>query len=128
MRQALAADGLPVVEFHMRTANLSEPTKELGAAMQAGRIRHDGNPVLEWFIGNVVGHLDARGNVYPAQSPSGAEDRCCRGAHHGAGSSHQRRGPQRQHGRLSDRPAIPMRVGATPHEMLGPALRPHRRR
>ena len=68
MRQALAADGLPVVEFHMRTANLSEPTKELGAAMQASRIRHDGNPVLEWCIGNVVGHLDARGNVYPRKA------------------------------------------------------------
>ncbi|MFZ6762227.1 terminase large subunit [Pseudoroseomonas sp. WGS1072] len=68
MRQALAADGLPVVEFHMRTGNLSEPTKELGAAMLAGRIRHDGNPVLEWCLGNVVGHYDARGNVYPRRA------------------------------------------------------------
>ncbi|MFT8247196.1 terminase large subunit [Roseomonas sp. BN140053] len=68
MRQALAADGLPVVEFHMRTANLSEPTKELGAAMLAGRVRHDGSPVLEWCIGNVVGHYDARGNVYPRKA------------------------------------------------------------
>ncbi|WP_157135884.1 terminase large subunit [Teichococcus cervicalis] len=68
MRQALAADGLPVVEFHMRTGNLSEPTKELGAAMLASRVRHDGNPVLEWCIGNVVGHYDARGNVYPRKA------------------------------------------------------------
>jgi len=68
MRQALAADGLPVVEFHMRTGNLSEPTKELGAAMLAGRLRHDGNPVLEWCVGNVVGHYDARGNVYPRKA------------------------------------------------------------
>ncbi len=68
MRQSLAADGLPVVEFPMRTATLSEPTKELGAAMLAGRIRHDGNPVLAWCISNVVGHLDARGNVYPRKS------------------------------------------------------------
>ncbi|MFC7737514.1 terminase large subunit [Roseomonas sp. GCM10028921] len=68
MRQSLAADGLPVVEFHMRTANLSEPTKELGAAMLAERLRHDGNPVLAWCIGNVVGHYDARGNVYPRKA------------------------------------------------------------
>jgi phage terminase large subunit-like protein len=68
MRQTLAADGLPVVEFPMRTGNLSEPTKELGAAMQANRLRHDGNPVLEWCIGNVVGHYDARGNVYPRKA------------------------------------------------------------
>jgi phage terminase large subunit-like protein len=65
MRQSLAADGLPVVEFHMRTGNLSEPTKELGAAMLASRVRHDGNPVLDWCLSNVVGHYDARGNVYP---------------------------------------------------------------
>ncbi|MDJ0391067.1 terminase large subunit [Roseomonas sp. E05] len=68
MRQSLAADGLPVVEFPMRTGNLSEPTKELGAAMLAGRLRHDGNPVLEWCVGNVVGHYDARGNVYPRKA------------------------------------------------------------
>jgi phage terminase large subunit-like protein len=68
MRQSLAADGLPVVEFHMRTGNLSEPTKELGAAMLAGRVRHDGNPVLDWCLSNVVGHYDARGNVYPRKS------------------------------------------------------------
>jgi phage terminase large subunit-like protein len=68
MRQSLAADGLPVVEFHMRTGNLSEPTKELDGAMRAGRIRHDGNPVLAWCLGNVVGHYDARGNVYPRKA------------------------------------------------------------
>src|SRR3954468_17138461 len=33
--------------------------------MRAGRLRHDGNPVLEWCVGNVVGRYDARGNVYP---------------------------------------------------------------
>jgi phage terminase large subunit-like protein len=68
MRQSLAAEGLPVIEFHMRTGNLSEPTKELDAAMRAGRIKHDGNPVLAWCIGNVVGHYDARGNVYPRKA------------------------------------------------------------
>jgi phage terminase large subunit-like protein len=68
MRQALAVDSLPVVEFHMRTANLSEPTKELGVAMQAGGLRHDGNPVLEWCIGDAAGHLDACGNVYPRKA------------------------------------------------------------
>jgi phage terminase large subunit-like protein len=68
MRQSLAADGLLVVEFPMRTGNLSEPTKELGAAIQAGRIRHDGNPVLEWCSGNVVGHYDPRGSVYPRKA------------------------------------------------------------
>jgi phage terminase large subunit-like protein len=26
---------------------------------------HDGNPVLAWMIGNVVGDYDAKENVYP---------------------------------------------------------------
>jgi hypothetical protein len=37
---------------------------------QAGsklRLRHDGNPVLEWCVGNVVGKPDRRGNLYPAK-------------------------------------------------------------
>lgn len=29
------------------------------------RIAHDGNPALSWMIGNVVGHYDAKDNVYP---------------------------------------------------------------
>ena len=100
MRQALAADGLPVVEFHMRTANLSEPTKELGAAMQAGRLRHDGNPVLERCIGNVVGHLDARGTVYPYKAR--AEDRCGFRLYHGLGFARSAAMQQGRHGRLLD--------------------------
>ena len=35
------------------------------AAMPAHRIEHDGNPELEWCLGNVVGCYDARSNVYP---------------------------------------------------------------
>jgi phage terminase large subunit-like protein len=46
-------------------ANFSEPTKQLDALMRSGRIAHDGNPVLAWMIGNVVGHYDAKENVYP---------------------------------------------------------------
>jgi phage terminase large subunit-like protein len=48
--------------------NFSPAIIELGAAMQAGRLRHDGNPVLTWCIGNVVGKADRRGNLYPTKS------------------------------------------------------------
>jgi len=57
-----------VVEFRANTQNFSEPTKELDAATRSGRLRHDGNPVLEWCVGNVVGRYDARGNFYPRKS------------------------------------------------------------
>jgi phage terminase large subunit-like protein len=75
MSQHLIAEGLPATEYRMNVANLSEPTKETGAAMQAGRFRHDGNPVLAFCIGGVVGHYDARQNVYPRKSPSNAAAR-----------------------------------------------------
>ena len=68
LAQRLAAEAAPVVEFRSNTQNFSEPTKELDAAMRAQRLAHDGNPVLEWCIGNVVGRYDARGNVYPRKA------------------------------------------------------------
>jgi phage terminase large subunit-like protein len=66
--QRMTAQGLPMVEFRATTQNFSEPTKELDAAMRGGRIQHDGDPVLEWAISNVVGRYDARSNVYPRKS------------------------------------------------------------
>jgi phage terminase large subunit-like protein len=40
---------------------------KIDAAMRAGRLRHDGNPVLECCLGNVVGKADRRGNLYPTK-------------------------------------------------------------
>jgi len=66
--QRMIAQDVPMIEFRANTQNFSEPTKELDAAMRSGRIEHDGNPALEWCIGNVVGRYDARANVYPKKS------------------------------------------------------------
>jgi phage terminase large subunit-like protein len=68
LAQRLTERRAPMVEFRSSTANFSEPTKELDAAMRAGRIRHDGNGPLAWCISNVVGHYDARGNVFPRKA------------------------------------------------------------
>jgi phage terminase large subunit-like protein len=68
LAQRLASLGVPMVEFRSNTQNFSEPTKELEAAVRGSRIRHDGNGPLAWCIGNVVGHYDARGNVYPRKA------------------------------------------------------------
>lgn len=65
MAQRLSEQRVPCVEFRATTQNFSEPTKELDAAMRACRIRHDGSGPLTWCVGNVVGHYDARDNVYP---------------------------------------------------------------
>ena len=65
LSQRLREQGVPMIEYRATTQNFSEPTKELDAAIRSGRLSHDGNPVLSWCIGNVVGHYDARSNVYP---------------------------------------------------------------
>ena len=68
LAQRLSAEDVPVFEFRANTQNFSEPTKELDAAMRTQRIQHDGNPVLEWCVSNVVGRYDVRSNVYPRKA------------------------------------------------------------
>ena len=43
---------------------------EMVAAMRVGRLRHDGNPALEWCLGNVVGKANRRGNLCPTKQRS----------------------------------------------------------
>ena len=38
--------------------------------MRSGRLRHDGDPVLEWCLGNVVGKADRRGQSLSTKSRS----------------------------------------------------------
>lgn len=61
----LERDGFPAEEMRQTVANMSEATKTLDALMREGRVHHPGNAVLNWMIGNVVGHFDAKDNVYP---------------------------------------------------------------
>ena len=65
MIQSLKKDGMPAEEYRQTVANMSEATKTLDALMREGRIHHPGNAVMNWMIGNVVGHYDAKENVYP---------------------------------------------------------------
>jgi phage terminase large subunit-like protein len=65
LAQRMQARGATMVEIAMVARNLSEPVKEVDALIRDGRIHHDGDPVFAWCIGNVVGHYDAKENVYP---------------------------------------------------------------
>ena len=67
LSQRLRAEGVNMVDFCTTTQNLSPAINELDAAMRSGRIAHDGNPVLAWCVGNVVGQEDRRGNLFPAK-------------------------------------------------------------
>ena len=63
--QQVTAEGLPAEEYRMTVQNLSEATKTFDAIMREGRAHHPGNPVLNWMVGNVVGHYDQKENVFP---------------------------------------------------------------
>ena len=71
MIQNLKRDGMPAEEYRQTVANMSEATKTLDALMRERRIHHPGNAVLNWMIGNVVGHYDAKENVYPRKEMPG---------------------------------------------------------
>ncbi|WAS56210.1 terminase large subunit [Burkholderia ambifaria] len=51
----LADEGLTPVTIVQNYTNMSDPMKELEAAITSGRFHHDGNPILTWCISNVIG-------------------------------------------------------------------------
>ena len=54
-------------DFRTTTPNLSPAANDLDAATRSGRLVHDGDPVLGWCMGNVVGRPDRRGSLHPAK-------------------------------------------------------------
>ncbi|AXF20535.1 terminase [Burkholderia pyrrocinia] len=51
----LADEGLTPVTIVQNYTNMSDPMKELEAAITSGRFHHDGNPIMTWCISNVIG-------------------------------------------------------------------------
>lgn len=51
----LEDEGLTPVTIVQNYTNMSDPMKELEAAITAGRFHHDGNPIMTWCISNVIG-------------------------------------------------------------------------
>lgn len=74
LSQRLRAEGVNMVDFRTTTQNLLPAINDLDAAMRAGRLRHDGDPVLGWCVGNVVGQEDRRGNLFPTKQRDGKID------------------------------------------------------
>lgn len=59
---------IEMLEMKMNVGNLSEAMKKLDALIREKRIRHRGNPLFRWCIGNVVAKIDHNENVYPRKS------------------------------------------------------------
>lgn len=51
----LADEGLTPVTIVQNYTNMSDPMKELEAAITSRRFHHDGNPIMTWCISNVIG-------------------------------------------------------------------------
>lgn len=56
---------IAVVEVSQTVNMLSEPMKEIEAALKDGKFHHDGNPVTTWMFGNVMCRVDKKDNIFP---------------------------------------------------------------
>lgn len=64
LSHALDDEGLTPVTTVQNYTNMSDPMKELEAAIEAGRFHHDGNPIMTWCVGNVIGkHMAGNDDV-----------------------------------------------------------------
>jgi phage terminase large subunit-like protein len=62
--------GFTAVRFGQGFKDMSPATKELLNLILAGRLKHDGNPVLRWMIDNMVVKQDPSGNIKPDKQKS----------------------------------------------------------
>lgn len=61
--QNLEQKGYLPVEIRQGIQSLGFPTKDFRDRVYAGKVKHDGNPVLTWAIGNAVTKQDANENI-----------------------------------------------------------------
>ena len=61
----LQDEGISCIEVRPTLPNFSDPMKTLDALIRAGRIAHNGDPVMTWALSNVVTRPDAGERVYP---------------------------------------------------------------
>jgi phage terminase large subunit-like protein len=73
MQQNLEAKvrGDVVLSIDQTTKNLSEAMKEVEAAVLAGRFHHDGDPVANWAMSNVIAKEDNNENIFPRKEKHG---------------------------------------------------------
>jgi phage terminase large subunit-like protein len=65
----LVNEGMPtLVAVAQNVENFSPALKELEAMTLAGRLHHDGDPVLAWAVSNVAVKPDRNDNIYPRKA------------------------------------------------------------
>ncbi len=63
----LAEEGIVMTEIPQMPKYLSEPMKEMEAAVYDGRFHFNGDPILTWAMSNVVCHPDRNDNLFPVK-------------------------------------------------------------
>jgi len=71
----LQGDGINVVQWQQGFAGMSAPSKLLETLLSAGKIRHGGNPVLQWMAGNVAIRQNADGHIRPVKPKENSHER-----------------------------------------------------
>ena len=66
----LVEDGFDVVGIRQQYAQLSPGSKELERLILRDKIRHNGNPAMNWCIANCAVKEDSRGNIMPCKKKS----------------------------------------------------------
>lgn len=61
--QNLESKGYTAVEIRQGYQTLAAPTKNFRERVYAGTVKHDGNPVLTWAVGNAVAKADHNENI-----------------------------------------------------------------
>jgi len=63
VRQQLENEGVSMVGFGQGYKSMSGPTKELLRLVLSRKVKHNGDPVLRWCIGNLTVEIDPAGSI-----------------------------------------------------------------
>src|ERR1017187_661235 len=69
LAERMEAEGLKMMDVPQQTKYLSDPMKTSDALILSGLLHHDGDPALQWQIGNVMSIPDQNGNEFPRNNP-----------------------------------------------------------
>jgi len=65
--ERISQEGIEAITMAQTTRHFNEPIGELRQAIIEGRVRHDGNPLLRWAVGNAVLVTDRQDRVMYAK-------------------------------------------------------------
>jgi phage terminase large subunit-like protein len=71
----LQGDGVNMVQWPQGFAGMNAPSKLLESLLAGGKLRHGGNPTLQWQAGNVAVRQNADGHIRPVKPKESSTER-----------------------------------------------------